>query len=108
MNKKHLSLESSGIFIKAQKISSFLKMDLERMVSESSSETNYLQRVHTLLGSILSDQRHYLEDWLIEERFDERRLRELFMYVESVRFMSPTVKIYDTKYKRVAPVGLDS
>lgn len=108
MNSKHLSLESNGIIIKAKGISSFLKIDLERMVAESSSETEYLSRVSELLANILEDQNLYMEDWLIEERFDERRLKELFQYVESVRFMSPTVKIYDTNYRRVSTARVNS
>ncbi len=101
MNHKHLSLEANGILSKAKSISGFLKVDLERLVGESSCETEYLAKVHELVGGVLQDQDQYLDDWLIEKRFDERRLHELFQYIGSVRYMPPTVKIYDTSYRRV-------
>ncbi|WP_458776220.1 hypothetical protein [Desulforhopalus sp. 52FAK] len=101
MNRKHLSLEANGILSKAKTISGFLKVDLERLVSESSCESEYLTKVHELVGDIVQDQDHYLDDWLIEKRFDERRLHELYQYIDSVRYMPPTVKIYDSSYKRV-------
>lgn len=101
MNCKHLSLEANGILSKAKTISDFLKVDLERLVSESNCESEYLTKVYALVGDIVQDQDHYLDDWLIEKRFDERRLQELFQYIDSVRYMPPTVKIYDSSYKRV-------
>jgi len=101
MNDKHLSLEANGILSKAKGISGYLKVDLERLVCESSCETEYLTKVHDLVGAVLQDQDQYLDDWVIEKRLDEPRLYELFQYIESVRHMPPTVKIYDTSYKRV-------
>lgn len=103
MNCKHLSLEANGILMKAKSISGFLKVDLERLVGESSCESEYLTKVFELVGEIIQDQDRYIEDWLIEERFDERRLTELFQYIESVRFMPPTIKLYDSSYKIVIP-----
>lgn len=103
MNCKHLSLEANGVLSKAKNISSFLKVDVERLVSESSCESDYLTKVHDLVAAIIQDQDQYLDDWLIEKRFDERRLQELFQYIDSVRYMPPTVKIYDSSYKRVIP-----
>ncbi len=105
MNCKHLSLEASGILIKAKIISRYLKVDLERMIEESICESEYLSKVHTLLEEILQDQEHYLSDWLLEKRFDERQLKGLFQYIDAIRHMPPTLKIYDSSYKIVLPVA---
>ena len=103
MNCKHLSLEANGILMKAKTISGFLKIDLERLLGASSCESEYLTKVIELVGEIIQDQDRYIDDWLIEKRFDEGRLMELFQYIESVRFMPPTVKLYDSSYKKYIP-----
>ncbi|MFT5700038.1 MAG: hypothetical protein ACI8ZB_002909 [Desulforhopalus sp.] len=101
MNNIHLSLEANGILTKAKRISGFLKIDIERLVGESGCESEFLTKVYDLVGGIVQDQDQYLEDWLLEKRFDERRLRELFQYIDAVRYIPPTVKIYDSSYKKV-------
>jgi hypothetical protein len=101
MNCKHLSLESNGILIKARKISQYLTCDLERLVAESACESEYLARACCLLEEIVLDQQQYANDWLLEECFDERQLRELLQYSNSVKLMPQTVKIYDSGYKLI-------
>ena len=112
MNCKHLSLEASGILIKARKISQYLACDLERMVAESPCESEYLTRVCCLVEEIVLDPVQYSNDWLLEECFDESKLRELLQYSNAVKLMPQTVKIYDSGYKQMyttmAPTGKQS
>ncbi|TKB12221.1 hypothetical protein [Desulforhopalus sp. IMCC35007] len=101
MNCKHLSLEASGILIKARKISQYLACDFERLVAESPCESEYLTRACCLLEEIVLDPVQYSDDWLLEECFDESKLRELLQYSKAVQLMPQTVKIYDSGYKQL-------
>lgn len=99
-----MSLEAYGTIVKGNRISEFLKTDLGTLASESADERDYLNRAYWLIRKILKDQESYLENWLIDKRFDEDSLCELIDYIRTVQGIPGNKKVYLDKKREIDTV----
>lgn len=94
MDTDDLSLEAYGIIIKGSEISNFLKIDIVDLVNGSSDEEEFLIGAYSFFNEVRENQQPYLDDWLIDKRFDDTKLYEIMVYIKSIQTIPAENRTY--------------
>lgn len=94
MDTDELFDEARVIFSTAFEISEFLRVDIGVMAKKYENENDYLDAVHKFVKFIAKDQSDYLDNWMLEERLNQRKLTNFVRQIEEIRNIPQDKRTY--------------